>query len=260
MRVSVVTACLNDRSTIEGTLKSILEQTYPDIEMIIVDGGSTDGTMEVVRGHAGRIARIISEKDNGIYDALNKGIRSATGEVVGFLHADDLYADRSAVEKITQLFRDRNVDGAYGDLVYVDPLDTRKVVRYWRSGSCSPQKLKRGWLPPHPTFYVRRSVFASHGTFDTRYRIAADYDLMLRLLLDKGIRVEYLPEVLVRMRLGGASNRSLANLLQKSREDYAILKEHAVPFPALVLLNKNFSKISQFFVRGAAARRSAHES
>ncbi|MDQ6960493.1 MAG: glycosyltransferase family 2 protein [Mariprofundaceae bacterium] len=245
MKISVITAVFNARETVADALESALGQTHPDIELIVIDGASTDGTKELLESYKDRFGVFVSEPDHGIYDALNKGIAHATGDVVGFLHADDLYADPHALAKIAEVFTDTSVDAAYGDLVYVSKNDPDHIVRYWKSGEYSSEKLKAGWMPPHPTFYVRRSVYELLGAFDTSFHIAADYDCMLRFLGCKQIKCKYIPQVIVKMRVGGVSNRSLGNILRKSREDYQALKANGVGgFSALIL--KNVSKLGQF--------------
>lgn len=248
MKISIITAVRNSRATLADTLDSALAQDHPDKELIVVDGASTDGTLDVIRRYAGQLARVISEPDHGIYDALNKGLHLATGEVVGFLHADDRYADNRVLSRIAAAFTDPTVEAIYGDLVYVSQTDTGRVIRHWRAGEYQPARLHWGWMPPHPTLYLRRALYERHGGFDLRYRIAADYDLMLRLLSRIKGRVVYLPEVLVRMRLGGASNRSLRQILRKSWEDYQALRTNRMGgIGALVW--KNLSKAPQFFKR-----------
>jgi glycosyltransferase involved in cell wall biosynthesis len=248
MKISVITAVYNNRDTVAHALDSVLAQSHPDIELIVIDGGSRDGTLEVLQTYAGRLSVLVSEPDGGIYDALNKGIQLATGEVVGFLHSDDLFADEHVLAKVAGAMSDLGVGAVYGDLVYVSKADPDRVVRYWKTGAVTQTKLRRGWMPPHPTFYAKRSVYEQFGLFDTNYRIAADYDCMLRFLGRGGVHAVYIPDVLVRMRVGGASNRSLRNLLRKSREDYRALRTNGVGgLGALVW--KNLSKLPQFFVR-----------
>jgi glycosyltransferase len=250
MRISVVTAVRNGRTTLADALDSVLAQDHPDVECIVIDGASTDGTLELIGRYAGRIARVVSEPDGGIYEALNKGIRLATGEAVGFLHADDRFADDRVLSRIAAALADPTVDACYGDLCYVRRDDPRCVVRHWRAGAYQRRRLARGWMPPHPTFYARRAVYQRLGGFDSRYRIAADYDCLLRFLGAGRIACAYIPAVLVHMRLGGASNRSLRNLLQKTREDYRALRHHQVGGLSALLL-KNLQKLPQFFVRPA---------
>lgn len=247
MKISVITAVYNNRTTIAAALDSVLAQSHDDVELVVIDGGSTDGTLEVLGGYSDRVGVLVSEPDRGIYDALNKGLRLASGEVVGFLHSDDLYADTEVLRRVAGAFSDVEVSAVYGDLLYVRKEAPERVVRTWRAGQFTTALLARGWMPPHPTFYARRSVYEALGGFDTHYRIAADYDCMLRFLGRGGIRVDYIPEVLVKMRVGGASNRSLANILRKSAEDYRALKTNGVG-GLTALAWKNLSKLPQFFV------------
>lgn len=248
LKISVITAVCNNRDTIAEALDSVLAQSHADVELIVIDGGSTDGTLEVLRSYGDRISMLVSEPDQGMYDALNKGIRLATGEVAGFLHSDDVFADADSLAHIADGFFSEEVDAVYGNLVYVRRDNPQQVVRHWKAGMFTLHRLRRGWMPPHPAFYVRRAVYERLGGFDTSYRIAADYDCMLRFL-SSGIKTVYVPQVLVRMRLGGASNRSLGNMLRKSREDYRALKSSRVGGLG-ALLWKNFSKLPQFFRRG----------
>jgi glycosyltransferase len=247
-RISVVTAVYNNRETIAAALDSVLEQARADVELIVIDGGSTDGTLDVLKSYADRLDVLVSEPDRGIYDALNKGIRRTSGEVVGFLHSDDLFADTKVLSRVTAAFADPGVGAVYGDLLYVRKDAPDRVVRYWRAGRFSRRGLARGWMPPHPTLYVRRGLYAQHGLFDTTFRIAADYDFTLRLLSREGIGVRYIPEVLVKMRVGGASNRSLRNILLKSHEDLRALRRNQVGGLG-TLTWKNLSKLPQFFGR-----------
>lgn len=247
MKISVITAVRNGRATLADALDSALAQDHPDTELIVIDGASTDGTLEVIQRYARRLAHVVSEPDGGIYDALNKGLRLASGDAVGFLHADDRFAHAQVLSRIAAALADPGVDACYGDLLYISQDDPTRVVRYWRAGEFHPRRLGWGWMPPHPTFYARRVVYQRLGGFDSRYRIAADYDCLLRLL-GGGVACAYLPEVLIHMRLGGASNRSPRNLLEKSREDYQALRRNRIGGLG-ALLAKNLRKLPQFFSR-----------
>jgi len=246
--ISVITAVFNARDTIADALDSVLAQTHPGVQSVVIDGGSTDGTGEILERYRTRLATLVVEPDKGIYDALNKGIRAATGDVVGFLHADDVFASPDALSQVAAAFDDPRVDAVYGDLVYVSRDDVRRVIRHWRAGDWTPGSLRRGWMPPHPTFYVRRAVYERLGAFDLRYGIAADYDCMLRFLAVAQIRTAYVPATLVRMRVGGVSNRSLQNIIRKSREDYRIVRSHAVG-GWWTIVTKNLRKVGQFRTR-----------
>jgi glycosyltransferase len=245
VKISIITATFNSEKTIYSTLQSVDNQTYKNIEHIIIDGKSTDKTLEIVAKFSS-VSKVISEKDSGVYFALNKGIKKASGDVIGFLHADDFFANDLILEKIAEKFKNTNADILYADLDYVAFENHKKIIRHWKSGDFSVKKLKKGWMPPHPTFYVKKSIYDRLGYFDTSFSIAADYDLMLRFLSDKTLKVVYLPEVAVKMRVGGISNRNLKNILQKSREDFrAMKKNHVGNFFSLIM--KNLQKIPQFF-------------
>lgn len=255
MKISVVTAVFNNASTIRDALESTLSQSYPNVELVVVDGGSTDGTREIIAAFGDRIAIYVSEPDRGIYDALNKGVRLATGDVVGFLHSDDLFADTDVLSRVAEAMRDPNVDACYGDLNYVRKESPHAIVRAWRAGEFTRRKLASGWMPPHPTLYVRREVYERIGEFDTRYKIAADYDWMLRFLRQtQGVR--YVRHVQVLMRLGGASNRSLKNIVRKSKEDLQALRSNGFGvFAAMyALAGKNIGKLPQFLFASCGSR------
>jgi len=248
LKISVVTATWNCVETVTDCLASVSNQTWPTIEHIVIDGASKDGTVETLEQKRQQLAILISEPDKGIYDALNKGIACATGDVVGFLHADDIYGSPDTLAQVAELFSDSTVDAVYGDLEYVRKSDTSEVVRYWQSCPFTPKHLTRGWMPPHPTLYVRREWYDRIDGFDTNYRIAADYFSILSLFSKPGFNAVYLPKVLVKMRLGGASNRSLSNIIQKSREDYDALRRSGVGGLS-ALIWKNLSKVSQFLAK-----------
>ena len=248
IKISVITAVYNNRETVSAALDSALRQSGVDIDLVVIDGGSTDGTLEVLRSYTGKLDVLVSEPDQGIYDALNKGIQRASGDVVGFLHSDDLFAGAGVLSRVAAAFADPEVGAVYGDLVYVRKDNPDQVVRYWRAGVFSRRRLRWGWMPPHPTLYVRRHVYEQHGLFDTSFRIAADYDFILRTLGQAGVGVRYIPEVLVKMRVGGASNRSLRNILRKSSEDLRALRRNGVGGVG-ALMWKNLSKLPQFLGR-----------
>jgi glycosyltransferase involved in cell wall biosynthesis len=245
IRISVVTATWNCAVTLAHCLDSVAAQTHAQREHLVIDGASTDGTLGMLEARRNQLAVLLSEPDQGIYDALNKGIARATGDVIGFLHADDIYGDADVLASVAGIFSDPGISAVYGDLQYVRREDTTRVVRHWRAGPYSARKLAWGWMPPHPTLYVRREWYEKAGAFDTSYRIAADYLSVLTLFSQPGFRAAYLPRVMVKMRLGGASNRSLGNIVRKSREDYRALRSTGVGgFGALAW--KNLSKLAQF--------------
>ena len=246
LQISIITATYNSSKTILDTVKSLEMQSYQNIEYIIVDGASSDNTLEVISNHCTRVSKVISEPDNGIYDALNKGIDAATGDIVGFLHSDDLFAYRDAIKDIVSTIENRGTDAVHADLEYVEKDDINKRIRLWKSSTYLTKKLKRGWMPAHPTFYMKREKYVQYGAFDPSYKIAADYDSLLRYFGVHRITSAYLPQVVIKMRVGGASNRSLKNLLQKTKEDIRALKSNGLSWPYAIVI-KNISKIPQFF-------------
>lgn len=246
MKITVITATFNSAKTLGDCLDSVRQQSFRDIEHVVIDGASKDGTLALLAARRDDIAVLVSEPDHGIYDALNKGIAMATGDIIGFLHSDDFYPSTDVLAKVAQAFADRQVDAVYGDLEYVSKRHASKVIRRWKAGQFKRRDLFLGWMPPHPTLFVRRGIYAQIGGFDTRFRIAADYDSVLRMFSRPGFRAVYLPWVMVRMRVGGVSNRSLANILHKSRQDLAALRHTGVG-GVFSLLAKNLRKIPQFF-------------
>ncbi|MAX32489.1 MAG: glycosyl transferase [Halomonadaceae bacterium] len=246
MKISVITACFNSQATIGEAIATLKHQSWPEVEHVVIDGASKDDTVVVAQRTLGNDDVLVSEPDRGIYDALNKGIERASGEVVGFLHSDDLYAHDDVLAKVAACFSDPSVGAVYGDLQYVDSEDTKRVIRHWVAGAVSQSKLKRGWMPPHPTFFMRRELYQDLGGFDLGYRIAGDYDALLRYLASEKVKATYLPEVLVKMRVGGASNGSLKQILRKSREDVAAMRKNGIN-PLIALPYKNLSKLPQFF-------------
>lgn len=245
MKISLITATYNCAPTIRDCLRSVAEQEHSEIEHIVVDGASTDGTVEILQQWAGQIDQVLSERDRGIYDALNKGVSRASGEVVGFLHADDVFADARVLSEVAAAFQSPQVQAVYGDLTYVQKAHTDQVIRYWKSSPFQPSLLAKGWMPPHPTLYLRRQTYERFGGFDLSYQIAADYDFMLRILAKFEGQAVYLPRVLVKMRVGGKSNKSLQNVLRKSSEDLRALRSNQVGGVGSLIL-KNVTKLTQF--------------
>ena len=248
MKVSIITATYNSANTIIDTLRSLENQTYKNIEYIIIDGASKDNTSDVINANPTGVTSMISEPDRGIYDALNKGIDAATGDIVGFLHSDDLFSSDTAIEDIVKQFNLTSADAVYADLEYVSKDNLSQVVRLWKSGKYNKNKLKNGWMPPHPTYYMKRELYEKFGSFDLSFKIAGDYDSLLRYLWKNNISMSYIPKVLLKMRVGGASNRSLKNIIQKTKEDISALKNNGVPVFRAILW-KNLSKIPQFIFK-----------
>jgi glycosyltransferase len=245
MKISIITAVFNRVDTIADALLSVDSQSYQNVEHIVQVGGSGDGTLDIIKQFDASFKHLVSEPDTGIYDAINKGISRASGDIVGLMHSDDFFAHDRVLEQIADAFKDPAIDGVYGDLDYVSAINTDKIVRRWRSGIYRRGLLKRGWMQPHPTLYLRREVFDRWGLYDSSMSIAADYEAMLRYLVMGGIRLADIPEVMVKMRVGGDSNRSLSRVVKKSREDYFALRRYGVG-GINTLLCKNFSKLKQF--------------
>ncbi len=252
MKISIITITYNSAKTLQRALESVQSQHYADIEHILVDGASTDGTLELIKTYANKVqrdkgqgtkeVRWISEPDNGIYDALNKGIRMATGDVIGFLHSDDVLYSSDSIGHIAMAFEQTKAEVVYGNLQYCRG---GKVVRRWQSNAFKPCSLAFGWMPPHPTVYVRREVYEQVGPYDDWFRISADYDMMLRIF-KAGYKTHYIPEVLVSMETGGASNRNPKARLTKTQEDYLVLKKNHVGAGLLTVACKQLRKIRQF--------------
>ena len=248
LKITVITAVYNGKDTVVSAIESVANQTWPNINHVVIDGCSNDGTVEILRRILNPQSVFISEPDNGIYDALNKGIAHSSGDVIGFLHSDDVFANIDVLAHVAQAFADSSVCAVYGDLQYVRKDDTNQIVRHWHSSSFTPRRLSWGWMPPHPTFYVRRQWYDRIGGFDSRFRISADYLSILQLFSQPDFRAVYLPEVLVKMRLGGVSNKSIKCLLLKSLEDWLALRTTGVGalYGVGALVWKNLSKVGQF--------------
>lgn len=247
MKISIITPSYNSALTIAECITSVFNQSCPDLEHIIIDGASDDDTLQIIKSLPNRITRIVSEPDSGIYNALNKGIELAGGDIIGLLHTDDAFASDTVIEQVRELFLEKNADIVYGDLTYVSRNNGHKPLRYWESRPFHISLLSKGWMPAHPSMFIRRDVYKKYGLFDLDYLISSDYDLMLRFLKQSELRIEYLPVLITRMKTGGASNRSIRNIIRKSSEDYLIIKKHGLPHPLLVLAGKNLGKINQFF-------------
>ncbi len=245
MKISIITATYNSQNFIESCIQSVLDQTYTDFELIIVDGLSTDNTLEIIRKFNDSRIRLFSEKDNGIYFALNKGIDLATGDVVGFLHSDDFLVNNYVFQNIVNEFHTHKIDGIYSNLKYVSSLDSIKIIRNWKSKSFNSINLKFGWMPPHPTLFLKKSIYDQIGGFNVQYKIAADYDFILRLFNSQKYNIKYLDTYISHMRTGGASNKSIKAILKKSSEDLSIISNYPL-WGVLTLMFKNFRKITQF--------------
>lgn len=240
-----MTAVRNRSATIGEAVASVARQTHGEIEHVVQDGASDDGTLEILHAVAGPNVVIESAPDGGIYEAINRGIARSSGDVVGLMHSDDVYASERVLERVAEVMADPGIDGVYGDLDYVASTDPSRVIRRWRAGPYAPERLARGWMPPHPTLHLRREVFERRGAYDETFRIAADYEAVLRWLTKGGLTLVYLPEIFVKMRVGGESNRSLGRILRKSREDLAAMRRHGVGGIGTLAL-KNLSKLQQF--------------
>lgn len=246
MKVSILTVVYNGAATIRHCIESVLGQDYPDIEYIIVDGNSKDGTQEIVQSYGDKIARFLSEPDAGIYDAMNKGIQLATGDLIGILNADDFYAYPSVISEVAGVLASSNADASYGDLEYIDANDATVVRRKWVSGAYKVGAFLNGWMPPHPTFFVRKEVYNTHGRFRLDLGSAADYELMLRFVHRENIKLAYLPKVLVKMRAGGVSNSTLKNRIAANRNDRLAWKINNLKPRFYTLWLKPLRKIIQF--------------
>jgi len=254
MKVSIITITYNSAATVEDTLKSVVDQDYPNIEYLIIDGKSKDNTLQIVDKYKDKITKVVSEKDKGLYDALNKGIALASGDIVGMLHSDDLYATNQVISDIVKTFESNpGAEGVYADLVFVDRNDINKITRTWESGDYEEGDFLNGWMPPHPTFFVRKECYERFGGFNTTLRLSADYELMLRMIHKNKIKLAYLPKVVVKMRMGGASNVSFFVRLKANIEDKMAWKLNGIKPGILTRFLKPASKIMQYFKKAHSA-------
>ncbi|NOR25945.1 MAG: glycosyltransferase [Desulforhopalus sp.] len=252
MRISVITVSFKASSTIEDTIVSVKSQQYQDLDYIVIDGGSSDGTIKIIKQHPDIVTYWISEPDNGIYDAMNKGLSKASGEIVGFLNADDIYVGHDVLDKVAAVFSDPTVDACYSDLVYVSPNDLTRVVRYWRSSPYREGLFAKGWCPPHPTFFVRKHIYEKFGGFDLTYTIGNDIEIMMRLLARHKIKSVYIPETTVKMRIGGTSNRNFSNVFRQNIEIIRAARNNNIPLkPFLFIFSKMLSRLGQFLRKPA---------
>jgi glycosyltransferase involved in cell wall biosynthesis len=245
MLISIITATFNSAATVAETMQSVEAQDYPHIEHIVVDGHSQDDTLEIIEQYP-HTATLISEKDEGIYDAMNKGIRAATGDIIGILNSDDIYAHEKVISKVARVFLDPGVQACYADIQYTDAQNTSRITRTWKAGAYNEKSFYWGWMPPHPGFFVRKAVYDQVGLFDTSLRSAADYEMMLRILVKRKMKAVYIPEVIVKMRTGGMSNASVKNRIRANREDRAAWRLNGLKPYFFTLYLKPLRKITQF--------------
>lgn len=248
MKVSIITVCLNSAETIEDTIRSILSQGYKDIEYIVVDGGSTDGTLEILTKYQAQISKCISEPDNGIYEAMNKGIKSSTGNIIATLNSDDLYANETIVSQMVKFMQVNDLDAAYGDLIYVDRNNTDHITRIWKPGEYKRGAFYYGWAIPHPTFFCRKEIFERHGYFNNRFQVAADFELMLRFIEKHQIKVGHLPKVIVKMRTQGKAN-ILRGVIRGNWEIISSFRLNGLRLSPWFFVLKPITKILQLFKR-----------
>jgi len=246
MKISIITVTYNSEKYLQDCIESVRKQSHKDIEHIIIDGKSTDGTVRIIRRNAKFISSWISETDRGMYDAINKGIQMATGDVIGVLNSDDMLASADVIRTIADCFENTDTDSVYGNLVYVDPLNTQKILRFWKGISYKRYRFRYGWMPAHPTFYIRRKLISEFGLYESHYYTAADYEFMARYLYKHKVNATYLDHMIVKMRMGGMSNGNLKGRLRANRRDFLAMKKNNIPFSFLVSILKPLIKIPQF--------------
>ena len=243
IKVSIITVVWNNKETIQDAIESVLSQTYKNIEYIIIDGASTDGTVEIVKSYGDKISKFVSEPDKGLYDAMNKGVKLATGDVVGILNSDDFYVDEFVVEKVMWTFQEQEVDSVFADLIYVKPDNLAKTVRHYDSSKFHPSKFAYGWMPAHPTFFVKREVYEKYGDFKTDYKIAADYEILVRFIAKYKISYYYLKEVIIKMRIGGVSTQGIKSNYVLNKEIIRGCRENGIYANWFMVLSKYPKKL-----------------
>lgn len=257
IKISIITVSFNNEATIEDTILSVKNQSYPHVEHLIIDGASTDNTMKIVNKYKVHLGKIISEPDDGIYFAMNKGIELATGDIIGFINADDILANHSVLASVATALEDDGNDSCYADLVYVKSNNMNKTIRYWHCSTFTGELFSTGWSPPHPTFYVKKHIYKRYGYFDLNYKMGNDIELMMRFLERFRITTQYIPEVWVKMRLGGVSNQSLRNIIVQNLEIYRGARKNRVPFfvPEFIF-GKIRDRVQQYLWRWKQANKS----
>ena len=246
MRITILTPTLNSEKYLSHCLRSVQQQDYPDIEHIVLDGGSTDGTLDIVQSFSTSVSKYISEKDGGMYHAINKGIKIASGEIIGVLNSDDFLADNTVISRIAEVFSSSATDSLYADLLFVSPHNVDEVRRRWTGTIYNREKFRMGWMPAHPTFYVRKKVIENFGDYETHFFTSSDYEFMCRLLFHHNVSSTYLPKVTVKMRLGGASNGSIKHRLRANRRDFLAMKKNNIPYPFFISVLKPLTKLHQY--------------
>mgnify|MGYP001193319294 CR=1 FL=1 len=249
LKISIITVSFNSVITIKDTIKSVISQDYNNIEYIIIDAGSNDGTIDVIKEYEEHISYFSSEYDNGIYEGMNKGIAAAKGDVIGIINSDDFYPNSFVISNVVKTFEKKRCDAVYGDLVYVKFFDINKIVRYWQAGEYTVKKIKNGWMLPHPTFFVKKYLYDKYGYYNTDLKTAADYEMILKLLYRYNVKTIYIPMILVTMRIGGASNSSILNRIRANKEDGLAWTKNQLNKPILVRIKKPLQKVKQFFLR-----------
>lgn len=246
--ISIITVCYNSQETIAETIESVITQSYQNIEYIIIDGASTDNTLNIIKKYQETYPiKLVSEPDNGIYDAMNKGINLATGDIIGILNSDDFYKDEKVLTTIIEVFKQNDSDAVYADLEYINPINIKQITRKWIAGTYSEKKINNGWICPHPTFFVKKEIYNKHGKFNLKFKIAADYELILRFIKLYKIKIHYLPQIIVSMRNNGTSAKNFKQRLRGWQELKMAWTENKLNIPKLFILRRVLFKIKQYF-------------